>query len=170
MKPYLIAEVGVNFYDTARVENISVIDAAKKYIYEAKRAGADAVKFQSYKASTIVSKNSPAYWDTEKEPTKTQYELFLKYDHLNKEDYKVLSDYCVQIGIDFASTPFDYESIDYLDELQDFYKISSSDLTNFPFLKRVAQKNKPIVMSVGASYLSEIEEAVRFLNENGSDA
>ena len=66
-KPFLIAELGVNFYDTARIENITPLEAAKKYIDGAKWAGADAVKFQSYKADTIVSKNSPAYWDTSKE-------------------------------------------------------------------------------------------------------
>ena len=68
-KPYLIAEIGVNFYDTARVEGITPMEAAKKYVLEAKKAGVDAAKFQSYKANTIVSKNSPGYWDFTKEPT-----------------------------------------------------------------------------------------------------
>lgn len=77
-KPYVIAEMGVNFYDTARVLGITPLDAAKLYIDKAAEAGIDCAKFQSYKADTIVSKNSPAYWDTTKEPTKTQYELFLK--------------------------------------------------------------------------------------------
>ena len=75
-RPYIIADVGVNFYDTAKAEGISPLQAAKKYIFEAKNAGIDAVKFQSYKADTIVSKNSPAYWDLSKEPTPTQHELF----------------------------------------------------------------------------------------------
>ena len=66
-KPYIIAEMGVNFYDTARVLNIAPIDAAKMYIDAAKKAGVDAAKFQSYKAETIASKNSPAYWDLTKE-------------------------------------------------------------------------------------------------------
>ena len=79
-KPYLIAEIGVNFYDTARVMDISPLEAAKLYIDKAAEAGIDCAKFQSYKAGTIVSKNSPAYWDTTKEPTRTQYELFLKHD------------------------------------------------------------------------------------------
>ena len=77
-KPYLIAEMGVNFYDTAKALNITPLEAAKMYIDRAAEAGVDCAKFQSYKAGTIVSKNSPAYWDTTKEPTKTQYELFLK--------------------------------------------------------------------------------------------
>lgn len=166
-KPYLIAEIGVNFYDTAKKENISPLEAAKKYASGAKKAGVNAVKFQSYKANTIVSKNSPAYWDLTKEPTKTQFELFKKHDSFNKEDYQDLCNYCNEIEIDFLSTPFDFESVDYLDEMVDVFKISSSDLTNFPFLEYIAKKGKPIFLSVGASYLSEIEEAVRIITEAG---
>ncbi len=166
-KPYIMAEIGVNYYDTAKELEISPLDAAKLYIDEAKKAGIDCVKFQSYKANTIVSKNSPAYWDTTKEKTKTQYELFLKFDSFGKEEYKILSDYAHKIGLDFTSTPFDYNSADYLFDMIDFYKISSSDLTNTPFIAHIAKKGKPIYMSVGASYLSEVEEAVRVLEENG---
>lgn len=166
-KPYVIAEIGVNFYDTARVENITPIEAAIKYIHAAKEAGIDCVKFQSYKANTIVSKNSPAYWDTSKEPTKTQYELFTKFDHFNKEEYQRLYEYCKQIGIDFMSTPFDYQSADYLADMVDIFKISSSDLSNHPFIRYIAKKGKPIYLSVGASYLSEVEEAVRIIKEEG---
>lgn len=155
-KPFLIAEIGVNFYDTAKAENISPIEAAKKYVYEAKMAGVDAVKFQSYKANTIVSKNSPAYWDTKKEPTKTQYELFTKHDSFNEEDYIELANYCKQINVQFMSTPFDYNSADYLNDLVDIYKISSSDLTNLPFIRHIAQKGKPIYLSVGAAYLPAV--------------
>lgn len=168
-KPFVIAEIGVNFYDTARVEQITPLEAAKKYITEAKDAGVDAVKFQSYKANTIVSKNSPAYWDITKEPTKTQYELFQKLDGFNKEDYQELCQYCKEVGVKFMSTPFDYNSADYLDEMCDIYKISSSDLTNLPFIRHIAKKKKPIFLSVGASYLSEIDEAVRVIEEE-SDA
>lgn len=164
-KPYVIAELGVNFYDTARVEGISPLDAAKKYIDQAKWAGVDAVKFQSYKAGTIVSKNSPAYWDTTKEPTKTQYELFTKFDHFDQKDYEDLCGYCRQVGVAFMSTPFDYASADYLEDLVDIYKISSSDLSNLPFIRHIAKKGKPVYLSVGASYLSEVEEASRILKE-----
>ena len=75
-EPFLIAEIGVNYYDIAKKENISNMDAAKSMVKEAKDAGCNAVKFQSYKANTIASKNSPAYWDTNEEPTTSQYELF----------------------------------------------------------------------------------------------
>lgn len=165
--PYLIAEVGVNFYDTARVENISPLEAAKKYIKAAKEAGVDAVKFQSYKADTIVSKNSPAYWDLSKEPTTTQHGLFKKHDGFNQEDYEKLYHYCEEVGVDFMSTPFDYESADYLDKMVKIYKISSSDLSNLPFIRYIARKKKPIYLSVGAAYVSEIEEAVRAMKEEG---
>ena len=168
-KPYVIAEIGVNYYDTAKKLNISPLEAAKKYIKEAADAGVDCAKFQSYKANTIVSKNSPAYWDTTKEPTKTQYELFLKYDGFGAKEYEELSNYAHACGIDFTSTPFDYESADYLENLVDFYKISSSDITNIPFIRYIGLKHKPVILSVGASYLSEIDEAIRGLLEVGCD-
>ena len=167
--PYIIAEMGVNLYDTAREMNISPLEAAKLYIQKAKEAGVDAAKFQSYKAETIASKNSPSYWDLTKEPTTSQYELFKKLDGFNREDYEELYKYCKEIGIDFMSTPFDYNSADYLNDFVDIYKISSSDITNIPFLKHIARKGKPIYLSVGASYLSEVDEAVRAIKEEGND-
>ena len=168
-RPYLIAEIGVNFYDTAKELGISPMEAAKMYVKAAKESGCDAAKFQSYKANTIVSKNSPAYWDITKEPTPTQHALFLKHDHFNKEDYQELCDYCKEVGIDFMSTPFDYASADYLDEMVDVYKISSSDLSNTPFIKHIARKGKPIYISLGASYISEAEEAVRVIKGEGNN-
>ncbi len=166
-KPYMIAEMGVNFYDTAKAMGISPLDAAKLYIDKAAEAGVDCAKFQSYKADTIVSKNSPAYWDLSKEPTKTQHALFLKHDHFGEEEYKELCDYTHAKGMDFTSTPFDYASADYLYDMVDFYKISSSDLSNIPFVKHIGRKGKPVYMSVGAAYLSEVDEAVRALKEVG---
>ena len=166
-KPYMIAEMGVNFYDTAKAMGISPLDAAKLYIDKAAEAGVDCAKFQSYKADTIVSKNSPAYWDLSKEPTKTQHALFLKHDHFGEEEYKELCDYTHAKGMDFTSTPFDYASAYYLYDMVDFYKISSSDLSNIPFVKHIGRKGKPVYMSVGAAYLSEVDEAVRALKEVG---
>lgn len=168
-KPYIIAEMGVNFYDTAKVLNVSPLDAAKKYIDAAVDVGIDCAKFQSYKANTIASKNSPAYWDTTKEPTKTQYELFLKHDHFGKIEYQELCDYAHKKGIDFTSTPFDYESVEYLENMVDFYKISSSDLTNLPFVRYIGSKGKPVYMSVGAAYISEIDVALRELKKSGCE-
>lgn len=168
-KLYLIAEMGVNFYDTAKQLNISPLEAAKLYIDKAAEAGIDCAKFQSYKANTIVSKNSPAYWDTTKEATKTQYELFQKFDGFGEAEYKELCDYTHSKGMDFTSTPFDYASADYLYDMVDFYKISSSDLSNIPFIKHIAAKGKPMVVSVGAAYLSEVDEAIRAMKEVGNN-
>lgn len=164
-RPYFIAEVGVNFYDTAKALNISPLSAAKMYIDAIAESGADCAKFQSYKADTIVSKNSPAYWDLTKEPTKTQHALFQKHDGFNEEDYRELCNYTHSKGLDFTSTPFDYASADYLEDMVDFYKISSSDLSNLPFIRHIAKKGKAVYMSVGAAYLSEVDEAVRILKE-----
>ena len=145
--------------------NITPLEAAKLYIDKVAEAGIDCAKFQSYKAGTIVSKNSPAYWDTTKEPTKTQYELFLKHDSFGEAEYRELCEYTHKKGIDFTSTPFDYASANYLEDIVDFYKISSSDLSNLPFIRYIGAKGKPVVLSVGASYLSEVDEAVRALKD-----
>ena len=156
----LIAEIGVNYYDIATKENITPMEAAKLMIKEAKDAGIHAVKFQTYKAGTLAAKASPYYWDITEEPTQSQYELFKKFDSFGYDEYKELKEYCDETGIEFLSTAFDYESADYLDELMNVYKISSSDLSNLPFIEHQAKKNKPILMSVGASDLPEIEAAV----------
>ena len=167
-KPFIIAEIGVNYYDIATKNNISLMDAAKLMIREAKEAGADAAKFQTYKAGKIASKQSPAYWDTTEESTKSQYELFTKFDKFGESEYKELAEYCKEIGIMFLSTPFDFESADYLEDLMDIYKISSSDLTNLPFIKHMALKGKPIFLSTGAAKIGEIEAAVDTILETGN--
>ena len=166
-RPYVIAEIGVNFYDTAKAMNITPLEAAKIYIDKAAKAGIDCAKFQSYKAGTIVSKNSPAYWDVSKEPTKTQYELFLKHDSFGEAEYQELCEYTHRKGMDFTSTPFDYDSADYLEKMVDFYKISSSDISNLPFISHIGSKGKPVVLSTGASYFSEVDTAIRILKQSG---
>lgn len=165
----LIAEIGVNYYDIATKEGITPLEAAKLMIKEASAAGIHAVKFQTYKAETLAAKASPYYWDITEEPTRSQYELFKKFDSFGYAEYLELKEYSDELGIEFLSTAFDYDSADYLDELMDVYKISSSDLSNLPFIKYQAEKNKPILLSVGASNLDEIEAAVdtiRSVNDN----
>ncbi len=156
----LIAEIGVNYYDIAKKEGITVMEAAKEMVKEAALAGIHAVKFQTYKAGTLAAKASPSYWDTTEEPTTSQYELFQKFDSFGYEEYKELKAYAESLKIEFLSTAFDFESADYLDELMEVYKISSSDLSNLPFIEHQAKKNKPILLSVGASELPEIEAAI----------
>ena len=92
-------------------------------------------------------------------------ELFKKYDLFERYHYKKLSDYCKKLKIEFISTPFDIEAVDMLDDLVKFYKISSSDITNFPLLKKVASKKKPIILSTGASTLKEIKKALDYLQK-----
>ena len=84
----LIAEIGVNYYDIAKKEGISAMDAAKLMVKEAKDAGIHAVKFQTYKAGTLAAKASPSYWDLTEESTTSQYELFKKFDSFGYEEYK----------------------------------------------------------------------------------
>lgn len=161
----IIAEIGVNYYDIAKKENISNLDAAKMMIDEAKKAGIDAVKFQTYKAETLAAKNSPAYWDMTEEKTPSQYELFKKFDSFGEDEYKILFNYCKEKEIEFLSTPFDIESADYLNEMMNIYKISSSDLNNIHFIEYIAKKNKPIILSVGASNEDEIDRALSIIKK-----
>lgn len=159
-KPYIIAEVGVNHEGD--------IEIAKRLINEAKEGGADAVKFQSYKAETLASKDSPSYWDTTKEPTTSQFELFKKHDSFWKNEMSVLKKYADEVGIAFLSTPFDIESANFLNEMMDVYKISSSDITNKPFIDYMCGFNKPIILSTGASHLHEVQEAVSWIEKFGN--
>ncbi|MFX1257983.1 MAG: N-acetylneuraminate synthase family protein [Promethearchaeota archaeon] len=159
----IIAEFGVNYYDIAQKENISIMEAAKLMIDKAKENGADAVKFQSYKAEKLVSKNAPAYWDLNEEPTTSQFDLFKKFDKFDEQEYKEISEYCKSKEIIFLSTPFDFNAVDYLNNLVPVFKISSSDLTNLPFIKYIAEKGKPILLSTGAATLDEIEDAVKII-------
>ncbi len=158
-KPYVIAEIGVNHGGS--------MELAFELIELAKKGGADAAKFQSYKADTLASKNSPAYWDTTKESTLSQHKLFQKYDNFNASDYVVLAEHCKKLGIDFLSTPFDDAAIEFLDPLVPFFKIASADLTNVPFLRKIAIKGKPVVLSTGASTLAEVDKAVKTLRDAG---
>lgn len=164
-QPFLIAELGVNFYDIAEKEGMSDMDAAKLMIDEAKSCGVDAVKFKSFKAETIASCNSPTYQDLSIESGTSQFDSFKKFDRFGADEYRELADYCKEVGVMFLSTPYDFDSVDYLDDFMDVYKISSSDLTNIPFIKYIANKNKPILLSTGASTMREIKEAVMAIEE-----
>ena len=159
-KPFIIAEAGVNHEGSMQI--------AKRLIEEACEGGADAIKFQTYKANTIVSKNSPAYWDTTKEPISSQYELFCKHDKFWKKEMEELKSHCDKVGIEFLSTPFDIESAKFLNDLMDVFKISSSDITNKPFIEFICNFKKPIILSTGASFLYEIQESVSWIERAGN--
>lgn len=158
--PYIIAEAGVNHEGSMEI--------AKRLIDEACEGGADAIKFQTYKAETLAAKDSPAYWDLSKESTTSQYELFKKHDSFWKNEFETLKKYCDQAGITFLSTPFDIESAAFLNDLMDVFKISSSDITNMPFINYICGFRKPILLSTGASWLHEIAEAVEWIEARGN--
>ena len=116
--PYIIAEAGVNHEGS--------MSLARRLIEEAAEAGADAIKFQTYRADSIAVRKSPAYWDLEEEPTTSQHELFSKYDKFWKSEFEQLKSHCDKTGIEFLSTPFDIESAIFLNDLMGAFKISSS--------------------------------------------
>lgn len=160
LSPYIIAEIGVNHEGD--------MGLAKRLIDEAAEGGAHAAKFQSYKAGKIASKNSPAYWDTSKESTESQYKLFQKYDSFGVEEYEELANHCQQKGIDFMSTPFDLDAVDFLNPLMPVFKIASADITNVPLIRKCAATGKPLILSTGASTLPEIEFAVQTVRAAGA--
>lgn len=152
-KCFIIAEAGVNHNGD--------LDIAKKLVDEAFRAGADAIKFQSFKAENLVTKAAQkAEYQKKTTGSGSQYEMLKKLE-LSYGDHIILKKYCEEKGIMFISTPFDFECVDLLEKLEiPLYKVSSGDLTNIPFLKYIAKLNKPIILSTGMANLAEVELAV----------
>ena len=168
-KPFVIAEIGVNYYDISKQRNITLMEAAKLMIDEAKKGKVDAVKFQTYKAEKLAVVKSPAFWDLNDDPVETQFEEYKNTDKFNEKDYIELAEYCKSNDILFMSTSFDFESADYLDELMPAYKIASADITNIPFIKYIAGKRKPVFLSVGASTIGETDEAINVIRGTGNE-
>lgn len=161
-KTFIIAEAGVNHNGS--------IDLAYKLIDEAKNAGADAVKFQSFKASNIVSKKAEKaeYQKRTTDSNETQYEMIKRLE-LSLEDHINLINYCKKKEIEFLSSPFDFDSIDVLNNLGlKTFKIPSGEIINLPYLRKIGKLNKNIILSTGMSDLGEIEDALNVLIENGT--
>src|SRR3989344_8288657 len=160
---YIIAEAGCN--------HDGKLEQGFKLIEEAAKNGADAIKFQTFKAEKLVTKNAEQWWLTEEQRQgKKQIDLYKTQDIFGFDEYKALSDHCNRFGIIFLSTPFDEESADLLEKLNvPVYKIASTELTNLPFLEYVAKKGKPIILSVGMGSLEEIKEAVQTILSAGND-
>jgi N-acetylneuraminate synthase/N,N'-diacetyllegionaminate synthase len=160
-KVIIIAEAGVNH--NGDLEN------AKKLILAAANAGADYVKFQTFKTDKLVSKDAQKaeYQKVNlKENGDTQYDMLKKLEMSEAWHYELIK-YTNECGIKFLSTGFDEESIDFLDTLNmDLYKIPSGELTNRPYLEHVAKKEKPIILSTGMAYMHEVKEAIDVLLEN----
>ena len=153
----IILEAGVN--------HDGDINQALRLVEKAAESGADYIKFQTYTASRLAAKNSPSYWNLEEEPITSQRELFSKFDGFSKSDYFQLANHANKLGIGFMTTCFDEIWVDELDSIIGIYKIASADITNYPLLKHVARKQKPILLSTGASTFSEIESALETIAE-----
>jgi len=158
----IIAEAGVNHNGS--------IEMAKKLVDAAAEAGADYVKFQTFKSANLVLKNARAANYQRKnmqENALSQYQM-LKTLELTYEDHVKLIEYASSQGIKFLSTAFDLESVQLLAEFHlGLWKIPSGEITNYPYLRLIARQHEPVILSTGMSTMEEIEEAVQVLLDNG---
>jgi N,N'-diacetyllegionaminate synthase len=158
----VIAEAGVNHNGDIKL--------AKKLIELAAEAKADYVKFQTFKAENLVTSNAPkALYQSEnmKEENNSQFNMLKKLE-LGYQQHFELVKHCKKNNIKFLSTPFEAESIDFLDTLNlDFYKIPSGEITNLPFLKKIGSKKKKVILSTGLANIGEIEDALNILASEG---
>jgi len=161
MSVYIIAEAGVNHNGSFKL--------ACDLVDEAKKAGVDCIKFQTFKSENLVSKNA-AKADYQKETTGEGSQIdMLKKLELSYDEFLELKDYCEEVGICFLSTPFDFDSIRFLESLDmPFWKIPSGEITNYPYLVTLAKTKKPVILSTGMCEMSEIEAAIKVLRDNGT--
>ena len=155
----VIAEIGVNHNGS--------MELAKKLIAHAKEAGADAAKFQTFKADQIASRHAEkaTYQRKSDDDPESQQEMLRKLE-LSAEQHQVLFDLCNSLDIEFMSSPFDDASVDLLDELGvRTFKIGSGEITNLPLLAHIASKDKSIILSTGMSTLDEVGIAVSAIRE-----
>lgn len=162
MKTLIIAEAGVNH--NGQLEN------ALKLVDVAKDTGADVVKFQTFRSKNVISRFAPkaAYQEKATGYNESQLEMVKKLE-LSFDDFRIIQNYCEQKRIMFLSTPFDLESIKFLEDLDlPFYKIPSGEITNLPYLIKISKTSKPIIMSTGMSSLDEVGIALDILQKNGA--
>ncbi|MFH0926696.1 MAG: N-acetylneuraminate synthase family protein [bacterium] len=146
---YIIAEIGINHEGDPKV--------AEELIKRAVDCKVDAVKFQTFTAENLISRHSENF-------------IFFKKLELSQETYLNLFKLATDLGVDFLSTPFDPEAVDFLDNLGvPAFKIASGDITYLPLLEHIAKKEKPIILSTGMSQLEEINEAVRLIESKGNN-
>ncbi|NCC70146.1 N-acetylneuraminate synthase [bacterium] len=164
MSVYIIAEAGVNHNGDIYI--------AKRMIDEAKAFGADCIKFQTFISKNLVSKNAnkAEYQKKNTQNNNSQLDM-LKELELSYKQFEELKNYCNRIGIEFLSTPFDLDSITFLHNIgMDKWKIPSGDITNLPYLEKIAQYNEPIILSTGMATIDEISQSInsirKFNNNN----
>ena len=165
-KVFIVAEIGCNHNGDFKL--------AKKMVEVAKECGVDAVKFQTFKADKLISKYAPKaeYQKKVTDSQESQLDMTRKLE-LPYEEFKKLSNYAKELGLISFSTPFDFESIDFLgNEKQLIWKIPSGEITNLPYLEKIAKleiPNKEIVISTGMATMAEIKNALNILEKNGVD-
>jgi len=161
-RTFIIAEAGVNHNGN--------VDTAIKLCKAAKDAGADSIKFQTWKTENIISKNveQAKYQQINTGLKESQYDM-LKRLELSYNDFKQIKNYCDSIGIVFSSTADEEESLDFLLQLGvPFIKIGSGEINNIPFLRYIGSKKMPVLLSTGMSYLSDVDNAYRILKTAGT--
>lgn len=161
-KTLIIAEAGVNHNGS--------LEIAKQLVRTAKECGADIVKFQTAKLDSLVSKFAEMadYQKANTGKVESQKEMLSKL-LLTFDEFKELAEYCKEVGIMFLSTPFDIESIHFLNDMQEIWKIPSGEITNYPYLVEIAKTGKKVILSTGMSELDEIRAAVDVLRNNGAN-
>lgn len=162
-KVFIIAEAGVNHNGSFKI--------AKKMVDAAKAAGADAIKFQTFKAENLVSKFAPkaGYQKETTRENESQFNMLKKLE-LSSGAHKSLINYCRKKNIMFLSSPFDNESIDLLNNLGlKIFKIPSGEITNLPYLRKIGKLKKKIILSTGMSNLKEIKQALGILTKAGTN-
>lgn len=162
-KVFIIAEAGVNHNGN--------LELAKKLIDVAKESGANVVKFQTGKPKNVISRFAPkAQYQIENTNSSQESQLeMVEKLALNDKDWPILIQYCQKVGIEFLSTPFDFESIELLDKLgMQTFKIPSGEITNLPYLRKIGKLDKKVILSTGMSNLGEIETAISILTNAGT--
>ena len=161
MSVYIIAEAGVNHNGD--------INLAYQLVDAAKAAGVDCIKFQTFKSENLVSHTAQKAEYQKAATGDSSQQDMLKQLELSFDEFVSLKEYCDRKGICFLSTPFDFESIEFLNSIEmPFWKIPSGEVTNYPYLVALAKTGKPVVMSTGMCEMQEIEDAIAVLRENGA--
>jgi len=159
---FIIAEAGVNHNGS--------LDLALRLVDAAKASGADAVKFQTFRADLLATRSArkAPYQERTTANAESQFEMLQRLE-LDAAAHQCLIDHCRQIGIQFLSSPFDTKSADLLAAMDvPLYKVPSGEITNLPFLQHLAGKGRPLILSTGMSTLGEVEEAVHVLQASGA--